>query len=1181
MAQAIERLLATPRTSPDFPSNAATGRESKGAANHARKRLATLLSLRRSAVLVALAAALFSVSTAAASFQPVRRGFGETALPRVRAGTVHIPAGHASGRVRVIVRLQLPPLASAPHRRTLFAAAGPRRLNVSSASSQTYLRRVAAAQGAAAMQIRRTIPQATITRRFRIVLNGLTVELPRQSLPQLLKLRVASHVYPSVRYTLAMNRSPNIIGANAYSAATGANGEGIKIGVVDDGVDETNPFFNPAGLSYPAGFPKGARRWTTPKVIVARAFPGPGSGRRGRLPIDLRESFHGTHVAGIAAGVAGTTSPGGEDHPRVDGLSGVAPGASIGNYRVFNVPSPVGNIANAPEIIAAFEAAVRDGMDIINFSGGGPETDPANDALIDAVRNVAAAGVVPVISAGNDRDDFGVGTAGSPGTAPEAISVAATSNVHVFGSTLHVTTAGAPADLSQMTFVPARPRPPAGWEQTEQTLVDVASLVGTDGRPVDPKLCGPPENPERLTTTAPPASLRGAIALVSRGTCTFLSKATRLRSLGALGMVLIDNRQGDPNPIPVRLPVPGGMIADADGTRLRSFMAPRGGQAQIRITREPLELVTGRGGIVTSFSSGGPTQFEHRLKPDVAAPGGNILSSTLRDVVGSEFAVFDGTSMAAPHVSGAVALLLQRHRSWSPGQVKSALMSTAGPAWGDTARINEAAVTLEGSGLVNIPAADDPKVFLEPSSLSFGYLNVNRGAQAATQVLGVFDGGGGGGVWSVELRPQSATRGVTLELPPAISIAPGGEARVLIVARAAADAAAGDQYGLVLLRRGDVVRRIPYLFFVTRPGLESAPVRQLRPFQIGDTRTGVSHATIYRFPAAPFGPAPDFFGPPMREEGAEVLYETHINEPVINFGVAVPVATQGSLVHPWLLGSKDENDVEGYAGTPVNVNSLSLGYQFDVGAAGAVFPRPQRFFFAVDSGRHPFTGRSLPGRYVLTSWENDLFPPLIRIVTERVSAGRPMIVARVIDFGLFRGSISGIDPTSLVLGYRGVLVGAELYDPASGFALFPLPPAAPALRAGRTRAVVAASDYQEAKNVATPGGEILPNTNFRDFSLRVVRRPTLTWLFPERLACADRRERLVVVAGSSRRLVSVRFFDGRRRIAVDRRGVAGLFAATWPTARAGRGVHVLRAVARDRAGRIVTATRPVRVCRRR
>jgi len=121
--------------------------------------------------------------------------------------------------------------------------------------------------------------------------------------------------------------------------------------------------------------------------------------------------------------------------------------------------------------------------------------------------------------------------------------------------------------------------------------------------------------------------------------------------------------------------------------------------------------------------------------------------------------------MATPHVAGAAALLRQRHPGWTVQQIKSALVQTAGPAWADTARTVEAPVLLEGGGLVNLPRADNPLVFADPSSLAFHGINVNHGAQAATLLVRLTDAGGGTGLWNVELRPQAATPGASLSTP--------------------------------------------------------------------------------------------------------------------------------------------------------------------------------------------------------------------------------------------------------------------------------------------------------------------------------------------------------------------------------------------------------------------------------
>jgi hypothetical protein len=310
------------------------------------------------------------------------------------------------------------------------------------------------------------------------------------------------------------------------------------------------------------------------------------------------------------------------------------------------------------------------------------------------------------------------------------------------------------------------------------------------------------------------------------------------------------------------------------------------------------------------------------------------------------------------------------------------------------------------------------------------------------------------------------------------------------------------------------------------------------------------------------------------ENGAERLYIVpHVGRPVVNLGVAIIAATPGSFINPWLLGSPDENDVQGQAATPVNVNALTPDYRLPVGAAAAVFPSLKRFWVAVDSSRDEYTGRSLRGRYVLRYWVNDLRPPSISLVTRRVAAGRPTIVFRVRDRG------AGVNPLSLLLSYRRGIVAASAYDVSSGLAVFVLPRAAPSLNRGRVSALVLGSDYQESKNVSTFGRNVMPNTRFQPVRLRVVRGTTIDWLLPSRGACVRGRVPLVVVAGSTKRIASVRFFDGRRRIGADRSGTAGLYSTTWAARRARRGRHVLRAVVTMRGGGLVAARRRVRVCR--
>jgi hypothetical protein len=204
---------------------------------------------------------------------------------------------------------------------------------------------------------------------------------------------------------------------------------------------------------------------------------------------------------------------------------------------------------------------------------------------------------------------------------------------------------------------------------------------------------------------------------------------------------------------------------------------------------------------------------------------------------------------------------------------------------------------------------------------------------------------------------------------------------------------------------------------------------------------------------------------------------------------------------------------------------------------------------------------------------DDLQPPLLGLLTNRVSAGRPTIALRVVDLG------AGVDPYSLVIGYGRALVAAAAYDPVSGIAIFPLPRRAPALKAGKPLLSASAADFQEAKNVDSVGDELLPNTAFASGRITVVNGPAVTWVTPDANECTPTQTPLVVLASSTAAVRSVRFFDGKKLLATDKRGGADVFAAVWKRGGAAKGKHTLRATVTDAKGRTADAQLVVRVCK--
>ncbi len=346
-----------------------------------------------------------------------------------------VPAAAAPPRsspatIEAIVTLKAPPLADAPLR--VLAGTIGRRLSLTSSASRAYVDALSAAQDRVAARIERIIPGASIRWRYHTVLDGFAVVVPRGRIDDIARIPGVEDIMQGGVYRAQLDRSPSLIGATKiWGPSLATAGQGEKIAIIDEGIDQAHPFFNPSGFTYPPGFPKGNTAYTTPKVIVARVFPPPDANTPlETLPFVGSDGAddHGTIVAGVAAGDANTNAKGVR-------VSGIAPRAYLGNYKAMSAPTPgVGLDGNAPELAAAIEAAVNDGMNVINMSLGEVEVDPGRDPVVKALDAAADAGVVSVVAAGNDFDDYGSGSITSPANAPKTIAVAAATGAHASSS---------------------------------------------------------------------------------------------------------------------------------------------------------------------------------------------------------------------------------------------------------------------------------------------------------------------------------------------------------------------------------------------------------------------------------------------------------------------------------------------------------------------------------------------------------------------------------------------------------------------------------------------------------------------------------------------------------------------------------------------------------------------------
>jgi len=397
-----------------------------------------------------------------------------------------------------------------------------------------------------------------------------------------------------------------------------------------------------------------------------------------RSPKDV--DGHGTHIATIVAGNPVDASLLGT---RVARISGIAPRAQVAIYKAcWLEPGATRGTCATSDLTRAIDDAVADGVDIINYSVGSLETDltaPDDMALLHALD----AGVLTVVAGGNDGPNLY--TIGSPSSDPWVLTTAAsTQSGELFDDAIEIT---APADLKQTIVMRQASFTPA---LTRDKPIEALLVTANDGQgPIPGGATGSVRDACQALTNA--KDMKGNVALIERSGCEFDVKIANAEAAGAVAVVVYNNADG---PIVMNgnsdaVHIPAVMIGNADGQKLVDRLAADAGKSLAATDRVTVKLapgifatLSGNGNIVADFSSRGPSLSDANFsKPDVSAPGVDILAGQTPDVAnglrGETYQYMSGTSQSAPETTGVAVLLKEAHPDWTPGMLKSALMTTA------------------------------------------------------------------------------------------------------------------------------------------------------------------------------------------------------------------------------------------------------------------------------------------------------------------------------------------------------------------------------------------------------------------------------------------------------------------------------------------------------------------------
>ena len=654
---------------------------------------------------------------------------------------------------------------------------------------------------------------------YQLAYNGIKVFIPPSKTSQLEQLPGVAAVRAIAPMTFDNVRGVPFIGAPAvWDGVNGLHGEGIKIAVIDTGIDYTNAnfggpgttaayqtaFANDTAAPNPAWFGPSAPRVkggtdlvgdsynADPTAASYQPIPHPDPN-----PLDCPSSTpsvgHGSHTAGTAAGSGiladGSTYTGPYNASTISGHNwrvapGVAPKADIYSVRVF------GCQGSTDVTVDAIEWAVAHHMDVINMSLGssfGTKDDPSAVASTNAVKD----GVVVVTSAGNSGGNQYI--VGSPSTSDGAISTAAQDAWQTTpGASLATTPAIANPNGSPFTLINANGAtwtspltgPMVVLQDNPATTTDQPGFIGSANESLG---CSPSAYTYNGITSG-----GGQIAITKRGTCARVAKAIFGQQAGAAAVIMTNNAAGLP-------PFEGDITSNPDtGTPFTvtiPFLGANGDQASATSASGKLQAqANGKTGSLTpinltnanyqgfaSFSSAGPRSGDAALKPDLTAPGVSVISTNSGSGNGSE--ILSGTSMASPHAAGSAVLVRQAHPTWSAGDIKAALVDTGNPAIAASAT-TPFRISRGGTGTVQPASAAATQVVAYSNggskfdvAVSFGFKELNHDFSKEGHIK-LDNNGSSDATFNVaQATPQGSAHTITLDAS-SVTVPAGGSAEL-------------------------------------------------------------------------------------------------------------------------------------------------------------------------------------------------------------------------------------------------------------------------------------------------------------------------------------------------------------------------------------------------------------------